>query len=326
LLRLKSLPGVAYAAESSTLPPFGGFRSSVQVLGKSHSDEWRSLVQLVSEDYFSVLRIQLLDGRFFTPAEISDGRKLAVINQSFQRRYFGAENPIGRRIFIDELEKVPEPVKDGWFEVIGVAPDVRNQGMQEPTDPEVWIPYSITGFGSRCILVRTAQDPIFMVKDVAREIRATDSTAAMAQPQTLAYYLDMFTFAQPRFALRLVTVFAVIGLLLVTVGVYGVIAYSTSRRTHEFGIRMALGARSIDVVKMVLRGGFRLLALGIIIGLAASFALSRIISSQLWGVSAHDPFVLSLAVTLLLVVGLVACWIPARRATRVNPSTSLRYE
>ena len=326
LLRLKSLPGVAYATESSTLPPFGGFRSSVQVLGKSHSDEWRSLVQLVSEDYFSVLRMRLLDGRFFTPAEINDGRKLAVINQSFQRRYFRDENPIGKRVFIDELEKIPDPVKDGWFEVIGVAPDVRNQGMQEPTDPEVWIPYTITGFGQRSILVRTTADPIFLVKDIAREIRATDPTAAMAQPQTLAYYLDMYTFAQPRFALRLVTVFAVIGLLLVTVGVYGVIAYSTSRRTHEFGIHMALGARSIDVVKMVLRGGLRLLAFGIVIGLAASFALSRIISSQLWGVPPRDPLVLALVVALLLTVGLVACWIPARRATRVAPSTSLRYE
>ena len=326
LLRLKSLPGVAYAAESSTLPPFGGFRSSVQVLGKSHSDEWRSLVQLVSEDYFSVLRMRLLDGRFFSPAEINDARKLAVINQSFRRRYFGDENPIGKRVFIDELEKIPEPVKDGWFEVIGVAPDVRNQGLQEPTDAEVWIPYTITGFGQRCILVRTTGNPIVLVKDIAREIRATDPTAAMAQPQTLAYYLDMYTFAQPRFALRLVTVFAVLGLLLVTVGVYGVIAYSTSRRTHEFGIRMALGARSTDVVKMVLRGGLRLLSLGIIIGLAASFALSRIISSQLWGVPPHDPLLLALVVALLLTVGLLACWIPARRATRVAPSTSLRYE
>ena len=326
LLRLKSLPGVAYAAESSTLPPFGGFRSSVQVLGKSHSHEWRSLVQLVSEDYFSVLRMRLLDGRFFSPAEINDARKLAVINQSFRRRYFGDENPIGKRVFIDELEKIPEPVKDGWFEVIGVAPDVRNQGLQEPTDAEVWIPYTITGFGQRCILVRTTGNPIVLVKDIAREIRATDPTAAMAQPQTLAYYLDMYTFAQPRFALRLVTVFAVLGLLLVTVGVYGVIAYSTSRRTHEFGIRMALGARSTDVVKMVLRGGLRLLSLGIIIGLAASFALSRIISSQLWGVPPHDPLLLALVVALLLTVGLLACWIPARRATRVAPSTSLRYE
>lgn len=269
--------------------------------------------------------MRLLDGRFFTPAEISDGRKLAVINRSFQRRYFGDENPIGRRIFIDELERIPEPLKDGWFEVIGVAPDVRNQGMQEPTDPEVWIPYTITGFGSRCILVRTTADPIFMIKDVAREIRATDS-AAMAQPQTLAFYLDMFTFAQPRFALRLVSVFALIGLLLVSVGVYGVIAYGTSRRTHEFGIHMVLGARSRDVVTMVLRGGLRLLALGITIGLAASLALSRIVSSQLWGVSPHDPLVLALVVALLLVVGLLACWIPARRATHVNPSTSLRYE
>ncbi len=326
LLRLKSLPGVAYAAESSTLPPYGGWRSGVQLSGESISKERHSLVQLVSEDYFSVLRMQLLDGRFFTPVEVRDARKLAVINETFRRRYFGSENPIGQRVFIDELGKIPDPVKDPWFEIIAVAPDVRNNGMQEPTEPELWIPYTVTGFGLRCLMVRTTEDPLFLVKAVAREIHATDPTAAMAQPQSLAYYLDMFTFAQPRFALRLVTIFAVIGLLLVTVGVYSVIAYSTSRRTHEFGIRMALGARSTDIVKMVLQNGLKLLLLGIAIGLAASFALSRIITSQVWGVSPHEPLVLALVVALLLLVGLVACWVPARRATQVNPSTSLRCE
>jgi len=326
LLRLKSMPGVSYAAEASTMPPYGGFRSVVQISGKTHTEDWHSLVQLCSEDYFSVLRIELLDGRFFSAAEANDGRKLAIINQTFRRRYFDDENPIGRRIYLSDFEKVPDPMKDAWFEVIGVAPDMRNQGVQGPIEPEVWVPYAVTGFGMRGLMVRTTSDPVFLINPIAREIRATDPTAAMAQPQSLAYYLDMFTFAQPRFALQLVSIFAIIGLLLVTIGVYSVIAYSTSRRTHEFGIRMALGAGAGEVVRMVVRNGLKLLMLGVAIGLASSFALSRIVVSQLWGVSGHDPFVLALAVALLLLVGFAACWIPARRATRVSPSTSLRYE
>jgi putative ABC transport system permease protein len=326
LLRLKSVPGVAYAAEISAMPPYGGIRSHVQIYGKSPSHDWHSLVQLCSEDYFSVLQIQPLDGRFFTADEANDGRKLAVINQTFRHRYFGDENPIGRRIYLDEFEKVSDPLKDPWFEVVGVAPDIRNRGLQDPIEPEAWIPYSVTGFAMRGLLVRTTIDPVHLIEPVGKEIYAADPGVAMAQPQSLSYFLNMFTFAQPRFALQLVSIFAVIGLLLVTIGVYSVIAYSTSRRTHEFGIRMALGASAADVVKMVIRNGLKLLVLGVAIGLAASFALSRIITSQLWGVSPHDAFLLALVAALLLLVGLTACWIPARRATRVNPGTSLRYE
>jgi len=148
----------------------------------------------------------------------------------------------------------------------------------------------------------------------------------MAQPETLEYFLNLFTFAQPRFGLWLVTIFAAIGLLLVTIGVYSVIAYTTSRRTHEIGIRIALGAARADVLNMVLRKGLQLLLAGIAIGLAVSFALSRLIISQLWGVSSYDRLTLFSVAVLLLAVGLIACWIPARRATRVNPSTALRYE
>jgi putative ABC transport system permease protein len=165
-----------------------------------------------------------------------------------------------------------------------------------------------------------------MIKTVAREIWATDPSVAMAEPETLEYFLDLFTFAQPRFGLWIVAIFASIGLLLVTIGVYSVTAYATSQRTHEIGIRMALGAAGGDVLKMVLRTGLLLLLGGIAVGLAVSFTLSRVIVSQLWGVSPHDPLTLASVAGLLLAVGLVACWIPARRATRINPVNALRYE
>jgi putative ABC transport system permease protein len=326
LARLKSVPGIAFAAETSTLPPYGGIRSEVEVPGKAHTEKWDTLFQLCSEDYFSVLRIQFLDGRSFTEAEVNDVRKVAVINQTFRRRYFGDENPIGRRFQLKELKELSDSLNDPSFEVIGVVADVRNQGVQEPLWPEAWIPYTVTGSFMRGILVRTTNEPKSMIKAVRKEIWATDPSVAMAQPETLEYFLNLFTFAQPRFGLWLVTIFAAIGLVLVTIGVYSVIAYTTSRRTHEIGIRIALGAARADVLNMVLRKGLQLLLAGIAIGLAVSFAISRVIVSQLWGVSPYDRLTLFSVAVLLLAVGLIACWIPARRATRVNPSTALRYE
>jgi len=326
LARLKSVPGIASAAETSTLPPYGGVRSEVEVPGKAHTEKWDTLFQLCSEGYFSVLRIQFLDGRPFTEAEVNDARKVAVINQTFRRRYFGNENPIGRSIHLKELKEFPDSLSEPWFEIIGVVADARNQGLQDPLWPEVWIPYTVTGSFMRGILVRTTNEPKSMIKAVGHEIWATDQSVAMAQPETLEYFLNLFTFAQPRFGLWLVTIFAAIGLVLVTIGVYSVIEYTTSRRTHEIGIRLALGAARADVLKMVLRKGLYLLLTGIVIGLSLSFALSRVLVSQLWGVSPYDRLTSIAVAGLLLLVGLIACWIPARRATRVNPSTALRYE
>ncbi len=215
---------------------------------------------------------------------------------------------------------------DKWFEVIGVVADARNRGLEEPIDPEVWVPYTVTGSAMRGILVRTTNNPTSMVKALAKEIWATDPSVAMAEPNALDYFLDLFTFAQPRFGLWIVGIFAGIGLALVTIGVYSIIAYSTARRTHEIGLRMALGAAAGDVLKMVLWQGLRFLAAGIAAGLAASFALSRIIAGQLWGVSAYDPLTLAAVVLLLIIIGTLACWIPARRATRINPLAALRCE
>jgi putative ABC transport system permease protein len=326
LQRLNALPGVVGASETSTLPPYGGIPTDIDVAGKTHSETWTSLLQLCSEQYFPVLRIQFLKGRSFTESEVNNARKLVVINQTFQRKYFGDEDPLGKRIHLLQLEKFPDPQSDAWYEVIGIVADVKNQGLQQPVTPETWVPYTVTGSAARGVLVRTSADPMLMMNAVRQEIWGTDRSVALTFTGTMESFINSFSYSQPRFGLLLITVFAAVGVILVSIGVYSVIAYTTARRTHEIGIRMALGAEGGDVQRLVIRTGLRLVGLGIAIGLAASLGLSRLISSQLWGVSAHDPVTLLIVPVLLLIIGVLACWIPARRATRVSPVIALRYE
>jgi len=326
LARLKALPGVVAVTETSTLPPYGGIRSEVEVPGKTDPEKWTGVVQLCSEGYFSVVRILFLEGRTFTEAEVEGARKVAVVNQTFARKYLGKLNPLGQRIRLAELANFPDKVADPWFEVIGVVRDAKNQGLEEPPLPEAWVPYTVTGSAERGILVRTANDPLPMLNAVRREIWATDHNVALTFTGSLEGFISQFSYAGPRFAFVMMAVFAVIGLMLVTIGVYSVIAYTASRQTHEIGIRMALGARRADVLKLVLRMGTRLVLLGLAIGLLVSLGVSRVIASQLWGVSPYDPATLASVAAVLLVTGLVACWVPARRATRVDPLVALRYE
>ena len=326
LLRLNSLPGVVSATETSTLPPYGGIPSDIEVPGKVHTEKWSSLFQLCSEQYFTVLRIQFQRGRGFTESEVNNARKLVVINQTFQRKYFGDEDPIGKRIHILQLEKFPDAQPDAWYEVIGIVDDVKNQGLQDPIIPETWVPYTVTGSAQRGVLVRTAGDPLLMMNTVQQEIWGTDRSVALTLTGTMEDFINSFSYSQPRFGFLLITVFALVGVILVSIGVYSVIAYTTARRTHEIGIRMALGANGGDVQRLVIRTGLRLVALGIVIGLCVSFVLARLIASQLWGVSAHDPLTLVVVPFLLLIIGVLACWIPARRATHVSPVIALRYE
>jgi putative ABC transport system permease protein len=326
LQRLNSLPGVVSATETSTLPPYGGIPSDIEVPGKVHAEKWTSVFQLCSEQYFTVLRIQFQRGRSFTESEVNNARKLAVINLTFQRKYFGDEDPIGKRIHILQLEKFPDAQPDAWYEVIGIADDVKNQGLQDPINPETWVPYTVTGSAARGVLVRTAGDPLLMMNTVRQEIWGTDRSVALTLTGTMEDFINSFSYSQPRFGFLLVTVFALVGVILVSIGVYSVIAYTTARRTHEIGIRMALGADGGDVQRLVIRTGLRLVALGIVIGLCVSLVLARLIASQLWGVSAHDPLTLVVVPFLLLIIGVLACWIPARRATHVSPVVALRYE
>lgn len=323
---LKATPGIELASPVSTTPPYGGFGGNIEIPGKTHSGEWESLIQLVGPDYFSIVRQPIVAGHMFTEADATTARKVAVINQTFQRRFLGEGDPLGRTIDLEVLKRVPDAVKDRSFQVIGVAADAMNVGLERPVEPEVWVPYSVTGSGMRRLLVRTTADPGSMNATVRKAVWTVDPTVAFAEGQPVAEYLNTFSYAQPRLGFFLVSTFAGIGLLLVTLGVYSVIAYSTSRRTHEIGIRMALGAASGDVLKMVLKTGLGLVVPGIAIGILVSFAISRSVVSQLWGVSPYDPLSAVSVVVLLLVIGLLACWIPARRATRVSPVTALHYE
>jgi putative ABC transport system permease protein len=323
---LKATPGIESASPVSTSPPYGGFGGNIEIPGKTHSGEWESLIQFVGPDYFSIVRQPFVAGHMFTDTDVTTARKVAVINQTFQRRFLGEGDPLGRTITLDVLKKVPDVVTDRSFEIVGVAADAMNVGLERPTEPEVWVPYSVTGSGMRRLLVRTTADPGSMNAAVRKAVWAVDPTVVLAEGQPVAEYLNTFSYAQPRLGFFLVSTFAGIGLLLVTLGVYSVIAYTTSRRTHEIGIRMALGAAPGDVLKMVLKTGLALVVPGIAIGILVSFALSRSVVSQLWGVSPYDPLSAVSVVVLLLAIGLLACWIPARRATRVSPVTALHYE
>ena len=326
LQRLKALPGVVEATETSTLPPYGGIPSDIEIPGETHAEKWNALFQLCSEGYFGVVKIQFLDGRTFTEAEVNGARKLAVVNLTFAKKYLGNENPIGRQVRIAQLTQFEDAVKEPMFEIIGLVADAKNQGLQDPPMPEIWIPYTVTGSGFRGILVRTAGEPMAMMNAVQHEIWATDANVALTFTGTLESFISQFSYAGPRFGFFLMMIFGGVGLVLVTIGVYSVLAYTTARRTQEIGIRMALGAKSSDVQGMVIRMGLKLVGIGVALGLIASLAIGRVIATQLWGVSAYDPWTLVSVPIVLLITGMVACWLPARRAARVDPLVALRYE
>lgn len=326
LQRIKALPGVVEATETSTLPPYGGINSEIEIPGKTHDEKWNALFQLCSDGYFGALKIQLLQGRTFSEAEEYGARKVAVVNETFVKKYLDKENPIGQQVKIAQLAEFDDAVKDPMFEIIGVVADVKNHGLQDPVGPEIWIPYTVTGSAFRGVLVRTTGEPLAMLNAVQKEIWATDSNAAVTYTGTLEGYINQYSYAGPRFGFLLMMIFAGVGLVLVTTGVYSVLAYATSCRTQEIGIRMALGAKGSDVLGMVLGTGLQLLGIGVGLGLIASIALGRVIATQLWGVSAYDPWTLVCVPLLLLMIGLIACWVPAQRAASVDPLVALRYE
>jgi predicted permease len=326
LTRAKALPGVTDVAESSALPPYGGFSSEIEIPGQTHTEKWNALFQLCSEDYFALLRIKLLQGRAFNATEVNDARKLAVVNETFVRKYFPGVDPVGQHVQLPDLQNYPDRVADPSFEIVGVVGDVLNQGMQQPVEPEVWIPATVTGSGLRGILVRTSNDPMAAMNEVRREVWATDRSVALTFTGSLESFINMRSFAGPRFGFVVMSVFAGAGLVLVTIGVYSVIAYATARRKHEIGIRMALGAQVRDILRLVLGHGAKLALIGVAIGVPVALLLAWLMQGQLFGISASDPSTLIAVTLLLLLVGMLACYVPARRATRVDPLVALRYE
>ncbi len=329
LQRVQAVPGVISATECRHYPPYGGIGSDIQIPGKTHGETWRAMFRLCGEGYFPTLRLKLLRGRTFTEGEVVDARRLAVINQALASKYFGKEDPLGQRIKIDFLEtapavRIPNPV----FEIVGVIADARNQGIKNPVFPEIVIPYTVmSGALNRIILlVRAAGEPLAMLHTMQHEIWAVDRNVPMTFADSLVDELKTDFYAEPRFALTLLAVFGGVGLMLVAVGVYSVVAYTVSQQTHEIGIRMALGAERTQILGMVLLMGARLVLFGAAAGLLASYAATRILASQLWGVSPHDPLTLTGVVAVIAAAGMLACYLPARRATRMDPMLALRNQ
>ena len=324
--RLQALPGVTSVAAISSLPLYGGIPSDVEVPGKTHSEKWSSAVQLVNDNFFSTLHARLVEGRSFNETELYSARKMVVVNQTFARKYLGTDNPLGAHVQLTNLEKWPDPVLNPSFEIVGVAADMKNQGLQQAPTPEVWIPYTVSGSWFRGVLIRTSQNPLTMVNAVRQQIWATDPAVADTINRTFEDFMNDITYSRPRFTLVILSIFAGLGLALAAIDVYGVIAYTTERQTHEIGIRMALGADRSSVLGYVIAMGLRLIAIGVGAGLLAAIALSQFIRSQLVQVSPYDPLTLGSVVVVLLVTGVAASWIPAHRATRVDPAIALRYE
>ena len=323
---LKNIPGVIDAAETSTLPPYGGIPTDVDVVGKLHAEKWEAVFQLPSEGYSDVLKVAFVNGRPFTEAEVYGSRPVAVINQTFAKRYLGNDNPIGLRVRLNNLENFPDRVANPQFEIVGVIADVMNDGIHRPVRPEVWVPYTVTGSAARGILVRTAGDPSQLLSEVRKQIWGIDRGVAITLTGTLEDYINLYDFSAPRFTFLLTAIFAAVGLILVVIGVYSVVAYTTAMRTREIGIRIALGADRSSAVQLVIRMGMRLILVGVLVGAAVSLATSRALAGELWQVSAHDPLTIAVVSVLLVLTGLAACWIPARRAAGIAPVIALRSE
>jgi len=323
LRRLHEVPEVEVATVASTLPPYGGIRSDIEIPGKTATERWNAIFQLASDGYFQTLGLRLQRGRPLSEADVNGARRVAVVNQTLVNRYFGNEDPIGRQIKFKLLE-TEEPNANPVFEIVGVVSDAKNQGIQDPPAPEAFIPYTVTGAFERTLMARTRGNPEALIDRVKREVWAVDRGVAITFTGSLTGYLTRFSYATPRFSLVLLSVFASVGLVLVAIGVYSVIAYTVSQQTHQIGIRMALGAAPVHVLRLVGFMGLRLVAAGAAIGLLGSFAARRLIAAELWGTSPHDPLTLIAVVVLIAVVGLAACYFPARRATRVDPLNALR--
>ena len=259
-------------------------------------------------------------------------RHFAVINEEMARVYFSqGTEPIGQHVGVPSLKfNNPDiftpPAGDQSFEIVGVVATARNQGLRDKPKPAIYVPYTMAMVPGCSYLIRTAGDPHQFVNAIREQVRTVDADQPVTQIRTLEELLHDFERAYPRFSTTLFSIFAAVGLLLATTGMYSLVSYTVSRRTHEFGIRMALGARPRDVVVLVIGTTARLMALGIVIGLAASLALSSITVRYLSGWNPKDPLAFAAVILVLTLVAMLASWLPAHRATKIQPTVALRHE
>jgi putative ABC transport system permease protein len=327
--RLRAIPGVETVGAINTLPLAKGPTFGFRVEGRSPLpiDRWPTAnYRNVSPDYFRALSIPIMQGRSFEERDNLSAPMVALINQATADSDFAGENPVGKRINFGNVDSKREPI---WVEIVGVVANVRSLELQEAALPEVYTAELQDAFSTMSFVIRTTiesgGEPLALTAGVRQAVHDVDKAQPVSDIRAMESVVSD-AIAQPRFNLILLGVFGGIALLLSASGIYGVMAYTVSQRTHEIGIRMALGAQAGNVLRMVMTQGLRLTAIGIALGLMASWLLTRYLSSLLFGISATDALTFTIVAVFLAGVALVACFVPARRASLTDPMEALRYE
>ena len=333
--KIRELPGVASVAVDNTIPAYGPSNGPKVTLPGGPRVENAALDEC-DENCANTLGMRMIAGRWLSRDEVATRQYSAVLNQRLARDMFGDDNPVGKQLEVKDfarwknglqrafrmnLEQLPP---DATFQIVGVVGDVKNAGPQQPAAPMAFIPPIISG--NFILQVRTRVKPQLIMHAVQDQVWAGDRSEVFWIFDPLADLLEKHTYTTPEFGVTLSGPLAGIALLLVMIGVFSVMAYTVSLQTREIGVRMAVGAQPREILAMVLRRGAVLIAGGIVVGLFASFALTRFLASQIWGVSATDPWTFAAVLALVVAAGLAACYAPARRATRVDPLVALRYE
>ncbi|MGA9770126.1 MAG: ABC transporter permease [Blastocatellia bacterium] len=337
--KVSTLPGVESASATSILPMTG---NSSKLFTRQDRPAPTSIENIplikyfqISPGYFHTMAIPLEKGRFFDERDNGDSQTVAIINETAARRFFPDEDPIGKIVLTGVPEEMVPPglLPPGFrfprLKIVGIIGDLRSDGLSEQVKPEIYVPHAQGGafetYLAMSLAVRTTVDPLSLSAAVRSQVSSIDKDQPVASITTMESRLAD-SLARPRFSTLLLGIFAGLALLLAAVGLYGVMSYAVAERTHEIGIRMALGAQGSDVLKMVVKQGLMLTGIGIGLGLVGAFFLTRLMVSLLFGVSATDPVTFALISLVLTGVALGACFVPARRATKVDPMIALRYE
>ncbi|HSS19153.1 MAG TPA: ABC transporter permease [Pyrinomonadaceae bacterium] len=322
--RVKTVPGVLEASMISQLP-LGGASASTGLTIEGHPDdpsqESMGVLHSVSPGYFHLMRIPIVKGREFNSHDDAHSTPVLLINETLARKFFPGEDPIGKHM-------MPGFSVNGGVvmrEIVGIAGDVKHKGPQTEAVPEFYFAQSQMPMQGMTLVVRTSGDPHSITAAVRNEIQSLDKTAPVYAVRTAEEYVSR-SVESPRFNMLLLSAFAAVALLLTVIGLYGVVSCSVSQATHEIGIHVALGAQTSDVLKMVIGQGMSLTLVGLVIGLAAAFGLTRLMSGLLFGVRASDPATFVEVSLLIVLVAMAACYVPARRAARVDPLIALRDE
>ncbi|MGB7921790.1 MAG: ABC transporter permease, partial [Pyrinomonadaceae bacterium] len=323
LERARSLPGVEAAGVISELPLSGQNNDTYfQIEGRPPaapgSDDRLANIRTASPDYFRAMGIPLVKGRFFTDGDRDGAPRATIISESFARYFFPNEDPLGQRLTID----IGEPFN---AEIVGVVGNIRHSSLDTEPWREMYTNIAQTPRGSVNLVLRTKSDPAMVTSAVKSEVQALDRDLPIYSPKTMEQRVSESA-AAPRFRTLLLALFAALALVLAAVGIYGVISYTVTQRTHEIGIRMALGAGRRDILRLVVGRGIILTLIGVAIGLLGAFLLTRVMATLLFGVSATDPLTYAVVSLLLIAVALLACYVPARKAMKVDPMIALRYE